>query len=143
MSRERLSAESAALRMGRSTHSCSADVPTSAITDVAAASTKMLLIDHDQAVPKMVEKYGPPTPTLIPKGSLSKPGRQQGRRHLEHLAARRLPEDLAYNLTKIMLEKRETRSPESAQHQGRASRMPASPGAAALKYFAEKGIKVD
>src|SRR6185436_2235843 len=48
-----------------------AGVPTSAITDVAASpGMKMLLVDHDQAVPKMVEKYGPSyAPTVIPKGS--------------------------------------------------------------------------
>ena len=59
------------------------------------------------------------------------------------------PEELAYNLTKIMLEKREdlAQGPQGgAQHQGREPevgqrRHSLAPGA--LKYFAEKGIKVD
>ena len=125
----------------------------SAITDVAASpGIKMLLIDHDHAVPKMIEKYGPAYSTgRHPQGRLSQPGQgQQGRRRLEHHGrAGRFPRDLAYKLTQIMLEKREDLGKvhkealnikvenQKTQNAG----IPWHP--AALKYFAEKGIKVD
>ena len=130
-----------------------AGVPTSAITDVAATpGIKMLLIDHDQAVPKMVEKYGPSyAPTLIPKGSYPNQDKDNKVAATWNIMAVRddCPEDLAYNLTKIMLEKREDLGKvhkealnikvenQKTQNAG----IPWHP--AALKYFAEKGIKVD
>jgi TRAP transporter TAXI family solute receptor len=130
-----------------------AGVPTSAITDVAATpGVKMLLIDHDQAVPKMVEKYGPSyAPTVIPKGSYPNQDKESKVAATWNIMAVRddCPEDLAYNLTKIMLEKREDLAKvhkealnikvenQKSQNAG----IPWHP--AALKYFAEKGIKVD
>ena len=110
------------------------------------------LIDHDQAVPKMVEKYGPSyAPTLIPKGSYPNQDKDNKVAATWNIMAVRddCPEDLAYNLTKIMLEKREDLGKvhkealnikvenQKSQNAG----IPWHP--AALKYFAEKGIKVD
>jgi TRAP transporter TAXI family solute receptor len=156
MSRERLSAaESGNALKDRKIDAFMfvAGVPTSAITDVAATpGTKMLLIDHDQAVPKMVEKYGPSyAPTLIPKGSYPNQDKDNKVAATWNIMAVRddCPEDLAYNLTKIMLEKREDLGKvhkealnikvenQKSQNAG----IPWHP--AALKYFAEKGIKVD
>jgi uncharacterized protein len=130
-----------------------AGVPTSAITDVAATpGVKMLLIDHDQAVPKMVEKYGASyASALIPKGSYPNQDKDNKVAATWNIMAVRddCPEDLAYNLTKIMLEKREDLGKvhkealnikvenQKSQNAG----IPWHP--AALKYFAEKGIKVD
>jgi TRAP-type uncharacterized transport system substrate-binding protein len=59
------------------------------------------------------------------------------------------PEDLAYNLTKIMLEKREDLGKvhkealniKAENQKTQNAGIPWHP--AALKYFAEKGIKVD
>jgi len=130
-----------------------AGVPTSAITDVAASpGMKMLLVDHDQAVPKMVEKYGPSyAPTVIPKGSYPNQDKESKVAATWNIMAVRddFPEELAYKLTKIMLEMREDLGKvhkealnikvenQKSQNAG----IPWHP--AALKYFAEKGIKVD
>ena len=156
MSRERLSAaESANALKDKKVDAFMfvAGVPTSAITDVAATpGVKMLLIDHDQAVPKMVEKYGPSyAPALIPKGAYPNQNKESKVAATWNIMAVRddCPDDLAYNLTKIMLEKREDLGKvhkealnikvenQKSQNAG----IPWHP--AALKYFAEKGIKVD
>jgi uncharacterized protein len=156
MSRERLSAaESANALKDKKVDAFMfvAGVPTSAITDVAATpGVKMLLIDHDQAVPKMVEKYGPSyAPALIPKGAYPNQDKESKVAATWNIMAVRddCPDDLAYNLTKIMLEKREDLGKvhkealnikvenQKSQNAG----IPWHP--AALKYFAEKGIKVD
>jgi uncharacterized protein len=130
-----------------------AGVPTSAITDVAASpGIKMLLIDHDKAIPKMNEKYGASyAPAVIPKGSY--PGQETESKVItvwNIMAVREdFPEDLAYKLTQIMLEKREDLGRvhkeglnikvenQKTQNVG----IPWHP--AALKYFADKGIKID
>ena len=156
MSRERLSAaESANALKDKKIDAFMfvAGVPTSAITDVAASpGLKMLLIDHDHTVPKMIAKYGPAYSTgLIPKGSYPNQDKDNKVAAVWNIMAVRedFPEDLAYKLTKIMLEKREDLGKvhkealnikvenQKSQNAG----IPWHP--AALKYFAEKGIKVD
>ena len=156
MSRERLSAaESANALKDKKIDAFMfvAGVPTSAITDVAASpGLKMLLIDHDHTVPKMVAKYGPAYSTgLIPKGSYPNQDKDNKVAAVWNIMAVRddFPEDLAYKLTKIMLEKREDLGKvhkealnikvenQKSQNAG----IPWHP--AALKYFAEKGIKVE
>ncbi len=130
-----------------------AGVPTAAITDVAATpGVKMLLIDHDQALKKMVEKYGPAyAPAVIPKGGYPNQEKESKVVTVWNIMAVRedFPEDLAYKLTKLMLEKREDLAKvhkealnikvenQKSQNAG----IPWHP--AALKYFAENGIKVD
>ena len=130
-----------------------AGVPTAAITDVAATpGVKMLLIDHDQALKKMVEKYGPAyAPAVIPKGGYPHQEKESKVVAVWNIMAVRedFPEDLAYKLTKLMLEKREDLAKvhkealnikvenQTSQNAG----IPWHP--AALKYFAENGIKVD
>ncbi|MBX9589406.1 MAG: TAXI family TRAP transporter solute-binding subunit [Hyphomonadaceae bacterium] len=130
-----------------------AGVPTAAITDVAATpGVKMLLVDHDQAVKKMAEKYGPAyAPAVIPKGSYPNLDKESKVVAVWNIMAVRddFPEDLAYKLAKVMLEKREDLGRvhkealnikvenQKTQNVG----IPWHPGA--LKYFAEKGIKVD
>ena len=156
MSRERLSAaESANALKDKKIDAFMfvAGVPTSAITDVAATpGVKMLLIDHDQAVPKMVEKYGPSyAPTVIPKGSYPNQDKDSKVVATWNIMAVRddCPDDLAYNLTKIMLEKREDLGKVHKEalnikvenQKTKNAGIPWHP--AALKYFAEKGIKVD
>ena len=130
-----------------------AGVPTAAITDVAATpGVKMLLIDHDQALKKMVEKYGPAyAPAVVPKGGYPHQEKESKVVAVWNIMAVRedFPEDLAYKLTKLMLEKREDLAKvhkealnikvESQKSQNAG--IPWHP--AALKYFAENGIKVD
>lgn len=156
MTRERLSAaESANALKDRKIDAFMfvAGVPTSAITDVAASpGLKMKLIDHAHVVAKVAEKYGPAYSTaVIPKGSY--PG-QDTDSHVASvwniMAVREdFSPDLAYKLTKTMLEKREdlARVHKEAlnikvdNQRSKFAGIPWHPGA--LKYFSEKGIKVD
>ena len=130
-----------------------AGVPTAAITDVAATpGVKMLLIDHDQAPKQMVETYGPAdAPAVIPQRGYPHQEKESKVVAVWNIMAVRedFPEDLAYKLTKLMLEKREDLAKvhkealnikvenQKSQNAG----IPWHP--AALKYFAENGIKVD
>src|SRR5262245_16804289 len=88
-----------------------AGVPTSAITDVAASpGMKMVLIDHDHVVTKVIKKYGPAYSTaVIPKGSYPNQEKDNRVASVWNIMAVRedFSPDLAYQLTKIMLEKRE------------------------------------
>jgi len=130
-----------------------AGVPTAAITDVAATpGVKMLLIDHDQALAKMVEKWGPAYAlATIPKGGYPHQDKDSKVIAVWNIMAVRedFPDDLAYKLTKLMLEKREDLAKvhkealnikvenQKSQNAG----IPWHP--AALRYFAENGIKLE
>lgn len=130
-----------------------AGLPTSAITDVAASpGMKMMLIDHDHTVPKMVEKYGPSySPAVIPKGTYPNQDKDSRTAAVWNIMLVRedFPEDIAYKLTKVMLEKREDLGKvhkeglniKAENQKSSLAGVPWHP--AALKYFAEKGIKVD
>lgn len=130
-----------------------AGVPTSAITDLGATpGTKLKLIDHADVVAKMNAKYGPLyAKGVIPKGSY--PG-QDADNQIANVwnilvVSDTTPNDVAYNIVKTIFEHRDewaTVHKEAlnvkAENQKRAnSPVPFHPGA--LKYFAEKGIKVD
>jgi len=156
MSRERLSAaESANALKDKKIDAFMfvAGVPTSAITDVAASpGLKMVMIDHDFLVDKIRAKYGPVYSTgLIPKGaypSLEKENKTAAVWNIMSVVED-FPEELAYNLTKIMLEKREdlAKVHKEALNIKIENQKAANAGLpwhkGALKYFAEKGIKVD
>jgi uncharacterized protein len=130
-----------------------AGVPTAAITDVAASpGLKMQLIDHDQALPKMVEKWGPAyAPAIIPKSGYPNQDKDCKVIAVWNIMAVRedFPADLAYKLTKLMLEKREDLAKvhkealniKAENQKSQNAGIPWHP--AALKYFAENGIKVD
>ena len=130
-----------------------AGVPTSAITDVAASpGIKMLLIDHDHVVAKVIQKYGPAYSTaVIPKGSYPNQDKESRVASVWNLMTVRedFSPDLAYQLTRIMLEKREDlgRVHKEALNIKVENQLSKNAGIpwhpAALKYFAEKGIKVD
>lgn len=156
MKRERLgAAESAnALKDGKiDAFFFVAGVPTSAITDVAASpNTKMRLIDHDQLIPKIVAKYGPVYAALaIPAGSYPNQTTAAKMTTVWNIMTvhQDTPEDLAYTLTKTMLEKRadlalvhkEGGNIVAANQKNANAGIPWHPGA--LKYFTEKGIKLD
>jgi TRAP transporter TAXI family solute receptor len=130
-----------------------AGVPTSAIVDVGATpGVKLQMIDHDFLVEKIRAKYGPVYSTaVIPKGSY--PGQDKDSKVAAvwniMSVVEDFPEDLAYQLTKIMLEKRDDLAKVhkaalgiTIENQKLANAgIPWHKGA--LKYFAEKGIKVD
>jgi uncharacterized protein len=130
-----------------------AGVPTAAITDVAASpGMKMLLIDHDHTVPNIIAKHGPAYSTgLIPKGSYPNQDKDSKVAAVWNIMAVRedFDPDLAYKLTKIMLEKRddlgkvhkEALNIKVENQKTKNAGIPWHP--AALKYFAEKGIKVE
>jgi TRAP transporter TAXI family solute receptor len=156
MKRERLgAAESAnALKDGKiDAFFFVAGVPTSAITDVAATpNVRMKLVDHAHLLPKIAEKYGPIYgPATIKQGSYPNQDKDAAMTAVWTVMAVRddFPEDLAYKLTKTMIEKREDLGrvhkeglsivPENQKTA--LIGVPWHPGA--LKYFAEAGIKVD
>ncbi len=130
-----------------------AGVPTSAITDLGATpGTTLKLIDHASFVPKMNEKYGPLySPGVIRKGSYPGQDKDNQVATVWNIIAvnESMPEDVAYKITKTVfdhLEEWATVHKEALnvklENQKQANTaVPFHPGA--LKYFAEKGIKVN
>ncbi len=128
-------------------------LPTAAVTDLAATpNTKIKFIEISHLTPKMNEKYGPLyAEAVIPKETYT--GMEQDANNItvwNILAVNdEMPEELAYDITRVTFEKRE----ELAQVHKEAlnikpelqsvkrSGIPFHAGA--LKYFSEKGIKVD
>jgi TRAP transporter TAXI family solute receptor len=126
-------------------------VPTAAVTDLAATpGMKIKLLDHADAIPSMVKKYGP----LYVKGTIpakSYPGQEK-----EAVVAdvwnllvvnEKMDQKLAYQITKAIFENKaelasvhsEANNIELKQQYEVGSPVPFHPGAA--KYFAEKGLK--
>ena len=130
-----------------------AGLPTAAITDVAASpGVKMILIDHDHVVAKVAAKYGPAYATaVIPKGTYPNQDKDSRVASVWNIMAVRddFSPDLAYKLTQTMLEKREdlARVHKEALNIKVENQKTLNVGIpwhpAALKYFADKGIKVD
>jgi TRAP transporter TAXI family solute receptor len=128
-------------------------LPTAAVTDLAATpNTKIKLIDIAHLTGKMNAKYGPLyAEAIIPKTTYS--GMESDNHNItvwNILAVNeKMPEDLAYQLTKLIIEKREdlarvhveARNIKPELQSLKRSGVPFHPGA--LKYFAEKGIKVE
>ncbi|MGE3066939.1 MAG: TAXI family TRAP transporter solute-binding subunit [Hyphomicrobiaceae bacterium] len=156
MKRERLgAAESAnALKDGKvDAFFFVAGVPTSAITDVAATpNMKMKIIDCDFLVNKVREKYGPVYDTIVIKaGSYPNQTTDAKSAAVWNIMAvtDKTPDELAYTLTKTMLEKvddlskvhKEALNIKIENQKSAKAGIPWHPGA--LKYFKEKGIKVD
>ena len=128
-------------------------LPTAAITDLAATpNTKMKLIDHSDLVDKMNAKYG----KLYAAATIGKsvyPGGTADNKATSVwnvlVVNESMPEKLAYDITKTMFDKRDDLiavHKEAAniklESQSLANAgIPFHPGA--LKYFAEKGIKVE
>ncbi len=156
MKRERLgAAESAnALKDGKiDAFFFVAGVPTSAITDVAASpGMTMKLIDHDHLIEKVKAKYGPSySPNTVAAGSY--PNQKAPAKFTAvwniMVVHEKMSDDLAYTLTKTMLEKRDDL--EKVHKEGGNIKVdiqksanagiPWHPGA--LKYFKEKGIAVE
>ena len=128
-------------------------LPTSSITELAnTPNTKIKLLDHDQHLAKMLAKY----PNIYAAGVIPKAtyagmaADAKGVTVWNIMAVNASTDDqLAYDLTRLMLEKREDLAlvhkealniKAEWQTSSRAG-IPWHPGA--LKYFKEKGIKVE
>ncbi len=128
-------------------------LPTAAVTDLAATpNTKIKILDIAHLTAKMNAKYGPLyAEATIPAATYKGMDRDAKNNTVWNIMAvnASMSEDLAYKLTKIMLEKRDDLAlvhkealnikPEW-QTASRAG-IPWHPGA--VKYFKEKGIKYE
>ncbi len=127
-------------------------LPTAAVTDLAATpGVKIKMIDHANLVPAMNKKYGNLyTEDVIPKTTYSGMDADNHQATVWNLivANANLSDQAAYNVTKAIFEHRDeliavhkeaTNFTLDKQKQSN-SPIPFHPGA--IKYFAEKGIKV-
>ena len=128
-------------------------IPTSSVTDLAATpGTKIKLIDHADAVDKMTAKHGPLyVRDVIPANSY--PGQDK----VNHVATvwnllvahKDMPDQVAYTILKTIFDKqadlilihKEAASFQVKTQSKAAASIPYHPGA--IKYFAEKGVKLD
>jgi TRAP transporter TAXI family solute receptor len=128
-------------------------LPTAAVTDLASTpNTKIKMIDFAHLTDKMNAKYGPLYAAgIIPASTYKGMDHDNKNNSVWNILVvnASMPDDLAYNLTKTMLEKREELAlvhkealniKIENQSSGKAG-IPWHPGA--LKYFKEKGIKVE
>lgn len=128
-------------------------LPTASVTDLAATpNTKIKMIDFSHLTEKMNAKYGPLyAEAIIPASTYKGMDKDNKNNTVWNVMAvnASMPEDLAYNLTRIMLEKRddlalvhkEALNIKPELQSIKRSAIPFHPGA--LKYFKEKGIKLD
>src|SRR5215475_10981124 len=129
----------------------SGGVPTAAVTDLAATPGNTIrLLDHTDAIPKLVQKYG----SLYVKGLIpakSYPGQTKDAQVADVwnvlVVNEKMDEKLVYDIVKTVFEKKadlvavhsEAANLElSTQYQG-GSPIPFHPGA--IRYFAEKGLR--
>jgi TRAP transporter TAXI family solute receptor len=128
-------------------------LPTAAVTDLAnTPGTKIKLIDHSEVVAKMNQKYGPlyvedAIPKAIYKG-MDADNKQATVMNLL-VAHEKMDEKTAYNIVKTIFDKRadliavhkEAENFKLENQRTSATPIPFHPGA--VKYFAEKGIKLN
>jgi uncharacterized protein len=128
-------------------------VPTPALTDLAATpNTKIKMIDHGEALDKMKEKYGP----LYVKTKIlanSYPGQAKDNENIAVwnilVVNEKADEKVVYDIVKTMFEKKaeivavhkDAMALDLANQLTGGSPIPFHPGA--LKYFREKGLKVN
>jgi len=129
----------------------SGGIPTAAVTDLAATpGTKIKLLDHADAIPALVKKYGP----LYVKGTIpanAYPGLTKDVQVADVwnllVVNEKMNEKLAYDIVKAIFEKKadlvavhsEAKNIELSKQHEIGSPVPFHPGA--VKYFAEKGLK--
>ncbi len=128
-------------------------LPTAAITDLGATpNTKMKLIDHSDLVEKMNAKHGKLyAPTPIAKSVYPGQGTDNKASSVWNVLVvnASMTDQLAYDITKTVFEKRDDliavhkeASNIKLENQSLANAgIPFHPGS--LKYFAEKGVKVE
>jgi TRAP transporter TAXI family solute receptor len=129
----------------------SGGVPTAAVTDLAATpGTQIKLLDHTDAIPNLVKKYGP----LYVKGVIpakSYPGQTKDAHVADVwnvlIVHEKMDEKLVYDIVKTVFGKKDDLAAVhseaanltiSNQYDG-GSPIPFHPGA--IRYFAEKGLK--
>ena len=128
-------------------------IPTSAVTDLGASpGIKLKLVDHAEAADPMNKKYGQlyVRDTIPPK---SYPGQEQPNQVVTVwnliIARADMPDQIAYNIVKTIFDKRdelilvhkEAQNFDLKHQTNGNSPVPFHPGA--IKYFAEKGIKLN
>ena len=128
-------------------------LPTAAVTDLAATpGTKIKLVDHAVFVGKMNDKYGPLyTATTIPKSIYTGMDADNANIAVWNILAvnASMPADLAHDITRVLFEKREDLARVHAEGKSIALELQSSKRAGipwhpgALKYFGEKGVKVE
>jgi hypothetical protein len=128
-------------------------LPTAAVTDLAATpNTKIKFIDIAHLTKKMNEKYGPLyAEATIPAATYKGMDKDAQNNTVWNIMAvnASMPDDLAYKLTKTMLEKRadlalvhkEALNIKPEWQTANRAGIPWHPGA--VKYFKEKGIKYE
>jgi TRAP transporter TAXI family solute receptor len=128
-------------------------LPTAGVTDLAATpNTKIKILDIAQYTKKMNEKYGPLyAEATIPAATYKGMDKDAQNNTVWNIMAvnASMSDELAYQLTKVMLEKRgdlalvhkEALNIKPEWQTSNRAGIPWHPGA--LKYFAEKGIKVE
>jgi TRAP transporter TAXI family solute receptor len=127
--------------------------PVAAITDLAASQgIKMKLIDHAQVVDKITAKYGPVYGKSVVKAG-SYPNQDKDNQVLAIwnvlVVPEKIPDDVAYAMIKTLWENhselvathKAALDMVAANQKQANSSVPFHPGA--LKFFAEKGIKVE
>lgn len=128
-------------------------LPTAAVTDLAATpNTKIKILDIAHFTQKMNAKYGKLyAEATIPAATYKGMDKDAKNNTVWNIMAvnASMPDELAYNLTKLMIEKRadlalvhaEANNIKPEWQTSSRAGIPWHPGA--LKYFKEKGIKVE
>jgi len=128
-------------------------LPTAAVTDLAnTPGTKIVMVDHAEAVAKMNKKYGNLyVEDVIPKETYKGMDHDNKQATVMNIlvANESMDDQTAYNIVKTIFERRddliavhkEAMNFKLENQKASASPLPFHPGAA--KYFAEKGIKVN
>ncbi len=129
-----------------------AGIPTSSFTDLAASpGQKIKLVDTAELVEKMNAKYGPLyVKTTIPPKTYPGQDAPSNVATVQNLIIARedMPPDVAYNIVKTIFEHKadlvavhkEAQNFELSNQTKESSALPYHPGA--LKYYAEKGLKI-
>jgi len=128
-------------------------LPTASITDLAnTPNTKIRMIDHADLVPAMNKKYGNLyVQDVIPKATYHGMDADNHQATVMNIlvAHESMDEKTAYNIVRTIFEKRddliavhkEAANIKLENQKASATPVPFHPGA--LKYFAEKGVKVN
>jgi TRAP transporter TAXI family solute receptor len=128
-------------------------LPTAAVTDLAnSPGAKIKMIDHAELVPAMNKKYGNLyVEDSIPKATYTGMAQDNKQATVMNIlvAHQNMPDQRAYDIVKTIFEKREEliRVHKEAENfklenqRANATPIPFHPGA--LKYFAERGVKVN
>lgn len=128
-------------------------LPTAAVTDLAATpGTKIVMVDHAEVVAKMNAKYGPLyAPGKIPQATYPGMAKDNDIATVWNILVvpTSMPEDVAYNITKTIFEKTSEWATVHAEANNvkldsqKAANTPVTFHPGALKYFTEKGVKIN